>query len=528
MKHIRPSTILHNARVHSLAPDHSDASALAISGETILDIGTSDEILPLAAPDTQSLDLGGRAVIPGLVDAHIHLDLYAQSLIRIDCETPTLRACLDRLADRAGELPPGTWILGHGWNQNTWGRYGTVQELDAAVPQHPVFLTAKSLHAAWANTAALRAAHLQATSPDPPSGRLGRDSTGQLDGLLFEAATHIVQDCLPAPTPSELVERLAAAQGKLWEYGITAIHDFDGPRCLTALQTLREEGRLGLRVLKHLQLESLQPALDLGLRSGFGDDWLRIGNVKLFADGALGPRTAAMIEEYDADPGNRGELLLDVEAITEIGLKARAGGLGLAVHAIGDLANHHVIEAFLRIQQRGRAPRLPYRIEHLQLLHPEDFARLAGIACVASMQPIHAPSDSAMADRHWGARTAHAYAWRRLHALGLPLAFGSDAPVENPNPFWGLHAAVTRIPNSLNAAPWHPEQALDLQSALRAYTYGPAVAAGMAGRQGVLLPGSLADLVVLDEDPFLIPPDELRELQPVGVMVGGDWRHRRL
>lgn len=524
MQTLRPDVILTNARIHPLASASGSATGLAIAGEQILACGEGHALQPLATTGTDVIDLGGRAVLPGLIDAHIHLELYALSLERLDCETTTLEACLQRVAERAKAIPPGTWILGHGWNQNAWGRYGTLPELDAAAPHHPVYLTAKSLHAAWANSSALAIARLNAQSSDPPGGMLGRDQAGALNGLLFEAAVALVAAQLPRPTAESLATSLLSAQTQLWAYGITGVHDFDGARCLSALQLLRESGQLGLRVLKHLQLESLRPALDLGLRSGFGDDWLRIGNLKLFADGALGPRTAAMIEDYDLEPGNRGQLLLDAEAITETGALARAGGIALAIHAIGDLANHHALQAVTRLTHIGRAPALPDRIEHLQVLHPDDFQLAAQAGVIASMQPIHAPSDQAMAIRHWGSRTARAYAWRSFASAGVPLAFGSDAPVESPNPFWGLHAAITR--QRPGEVPWHPEQTLDLETAVQAYTSGPARAARMRGRQGTLMPGALADLIVLERDPFELAADRIRELLPVGVMVGGRWRVR--
>jgi len=524
MNALRPHLILYNGRIRTLDPSLGIVSAVAIADHGVLACGEDQHVQALAAAGTQSIDLGGRTVLPGLIDAHIHLELYAQSLERIDCETDTLTECLHRITLRAAGAPPGAWILGHGWNQNVWGQYGDLQELDAAAPRNPVFLTAKSLHAAWANSAALAMAKLDASFCDPPGGKLGRDPEGKLNGLLFESATRLVSDRVPSPSTDSLAASLANAQRQLWAFGITGVHDFDGARCLTALQLLRESGQLGLRVLKHLQLDSLRPALDLGLRSGFGDDWLRIGNLKLFADGALGPRTAAMIEDYDHDPGNRGQLLLDVEAITETGLLARAGGIGLTIHAIGDLANHHALQAVARLRNVGPPPALPYRLEHLQLLHPQDFELAAEAGVIASMQPVHAPSDSDMADRYWGRRTAHAYAWRAFAALGVPLAFGSDAPVESPNPFWGLHAAIFR--RRPNGTPWHPEHAVDAESALRAYTHGPALAAGMAKRQGKLSPGSLADLLILEADPLSMPPDRLREQLPVGVIVGGVWRLR--
>jgi predicted amidohydrolase YtcJ len=318
------------------------------------------------------------------------------------------------------------------------------------------------------------------------------------------------------------------AMSSLARMGLTGIHDFDRRRCFSALQILRQKGDLPLRVVKSIPLEDLPLATGLGLRTGFGDDYLRIGSVKAFADGALGPRTAAMIQPYKGEPSNRGMLLLDVEEMVEHGRQAVDGGLSLAVHAIGDRAIHEMLEAFSQIRAyekaRGLSP-LPHRIEHVQLIHPQDASRLAELNLVASMQPIHAPSDMPMADRFWGERAAYAYAWRVQLDHGAVLAFGSDAPVESPNPFWGLHAAVTRrrADGSPGKDGWYPAQRLTLEQALRGFTTGAALAAASQNRQGQLAPGFYADLLVLEQDPFQVDADELRMMRPSAVMVGGNW-----
>jgi predicted amidohydrolase YtcJ len=293
---------------------------------------------------------------------------------------------------------------------------------------------------------------------------------------------------------------------------------------------------LRLRVLKSIPLEDLSHAIALGLRSGFGDDWLRVGGVKAFMDGALGLHTAAMFEPYLDEPDNRGMLFMGADELFEHGCRAVEAGLSLAVHAIGDRANHETLNAFARLRDheselaaRGAfdsGVRLRHRIEHVQVLHPNDVSRLAALGVVASMQPIHAISDMLMADRYWGqARSELSYAWRAQLEHGANLAFGSDAPVESPNPFWGLRAAMTR--RRLDGTPgdggWHPEQRLNVEQALRAYTSGAAYAAGLEGRLGKLAPGYLADLLVLDEDPFSCAPDLVYEMRPLATMVGGEW-----
>jgi predicted amidohydrolase YtcJ len=310
--------------------------------------------------------------------------------------------------------------------------------------------------------------------------------------------------------------------------GLTGIHDFDRRDSFMALQHLRAQGRLKLRVSKNLPVDSLDHASEVGLRTGFGDDWLWIGSVKAFMDGALGPHTAAMFQPYLNEPENRGILNMDGEELFEHCRKAADVGLSMTVHAIGDLANHEVLNAYqhLRAYETEKGlPHLRHRVEHVQVLHPDDAPRFAELNVIASMQPIHAPSDMFVADRFWGERSALAYAWRTQLKYGAHLAFGSDAPVESPNPFFGLHAAVTRRrpDGSPSAEGWYPEQKLTLAEALSAYTFGAAYAANAEHRLGRLSKGYLADLIVLEQDIFRVDPDDLLTMNADATMINGDW-----
>jgi predicted amidohydrolase YtcJ len=300
-----------------------------------------------------------------------------------------------------------------------------------------------------------------------------------------------------------------------------------------ALQMLHTQGKLKLRVLKNIPVELLDQAFDLGLRSGFGDDMLHIGNVKVFMDGALGPHTAAMFQPYAGAENNRGILNMDGEELFEHGRRAAQVGLGMTVHAIGDRANHEVLNAYEQLRKYETANNLPHhrhRIEHVQLLHPNDITRLGKMNVIASMQPIHAISDMLMADEFWGERARLSYAWRTQLDNGAQLAFGSDAPVDSPNPFWGLHAAVTRrrADGSPSANGWYPEQKLSMAEAWEAYTVGPAYAAYMENRLGRLAPNHLADLIVLENDPFNCNADELLTMQSSATMVAGEWVYRNI
>jgi predicted amidohydrolase YtcJ len=501
---------------------------LLLLGERVLASGEPDDLAGAWTGVLRSIDLQGRAVLPGLCDAHLHLEKYARAVAQVDCETSTREECLRRVAARVKIARPGEWVLGHGWNQNDWGGHGKAVELDQVAPENPVYLTAKSLHAAWVNSRALQAAMIDTATPDPAGGAILRDDRGAPTGVLLEFAMSLVADRIPVASPEAVAQEIAVAQAALWRFGITAVHDFDGPSCLRALQILHARGSLGLHVLKSIPIEFLDQAAALGLRSGFGDDWLRLGHVKIFADGALGPRTAAMLQPYDGEPDNTGISLIDREGILEAGIRAAHSGLPLAIHAIGDRANHEVIEglAALRAFEHGNAlPPLRHRIEHLQLLHPDDIARPAELGLVVSMQPIHATSDMPMADRYWGERRRTAYAWRSQIERGALAAFGSDAPVESPNPFLGLHAAVTRRRRDGSPGPegWVPEERISLEAALLGFTEGPAEVAGMAGRLGRLEPGSFADLIVLEDDLYRLPPAELAAVAPRATMVAGRW-----
>lgn len=530
--------LLYNARIYTLDPQQPQASALAIDQGRILAVGDDDQMLAEFEGRGEKRNLEGHVVLPGLTDAHVHLRHYAFSLQKVNCETRSLSECLERVAQRAARTPPGQWVLGHGWNQNEWpdvpvdrgvDGFPSAALLDDIAPHHPVYLTAKSLHAAWANRAALRAAGIDANTPDPPGGAIQRGPHREPTGILLEDAMHLVSRCIPQPTEEQTVQAIQEAQSMLWRMGLTGIHDFDRRTCFAALQILHARGELGIRVIKSLPLEDLPHAIALGLRTGFGDDWLRIGLVKAFADGALGPHTAAMLQPYEDEPDNRGMLLLDAEEILEHGRKAVTNGLGMVIHAIGDRANHEVLDAYQGLREYEREHGLPHfrhRIEHVQILHPEDFPRLKNLDVIASMQPIHATSDMYAADRFWGTRAANAYAWRSLLELGTALAFGSDAPVESPNPFWGIHAAVTRQRADGNPGPdgWYPRQRLTRLQAIQGYTTGAAFAAGMEDRLGQLAPGFLADLIVLPTDPFTCPAEEIRDIKPLATMVGGVWR----
>jgi predicted amidohydrolase YtcJ len=503
-------TIIRNAIIYPSCEKNVSYSSLVISGNRIVAVGEASIPSFWEKYAHQVYDLGGQTILPGFTDAHIHLEKYAHSLDQVDCETDSLEECLERVRNAAENTPPGDWIRGHGWDQNKWGRFGTATELDAVAPENPVYLTAKSLHAAWAN---LRALHLSKVAGDTESKsdeRIGRNPDGTLSGILFEDAMQLVAERIPRPTLEQTRSAIAKAQSQLLRFGITSVHDFDGQRCFLTLQELKRNGNLHIRVLKNVQLEQFEAARKFGIQTGFGDDWLRIGHLKLFSDGALGPQTAAMLRPYESQPDNNGMLLLTEDEIVDIGFKASSTGIPLTIHAIGDLACRTVIKALNKLNKLTPTPSLPHRIEHLQVIHPADLENLIGSNITISMQPLHAPSDHVTAMRYWGDRSRWSYAWKSVQKTESLLIFGSDAPVETPDPFQGLYAALTRK--------------LDLETSLKAYTVNPPIAVGYGDRLGRLEPGYKADLILLDRNPFEIEVANILESHVLGAMTGGVWR----
>jgi predicted amidohydrolase YtcJ len=539
MNTITSLLILYNGRIYTQDPQQPHATAVAIRDNRIVAVGSDDEVKALPGPVAERVDLNGRGVTPGLVDAHVHFQHYALFRRRLDLDgVATLDEALQRIAGYAENSAPDQWLLGRGWNQAGWpgGAFPTAADLDRVVPQAPVYLNHKSGHAAWANSRALRIARIDERTADPPGGQIQRDESGRPTGILFEEAADLVRRHVPRPTEAELVAAMRAAQEHCWSVGLTGIHDFDGRACFQALQRLHQNGELGLRVVKNIPAYRFEHAIGLGLRTGFGDDWLRIGGVKIFADGALGPRTAAMLDPYEAEPDNRGISVTDKEEMMAIASQAGQNGLNVTVHAIGDRANHDVLDVYevLRREERERSfsQDLPlrHRIEHVQLLHPDDLDRLARLDIIASMQPIHATSDMEMADRHWGERARYSYAWRSLRDTGALLVFGSDAPVEPIEPLLGIYAAVSR--RRADGAPgpdgWYPEQRLTLAETIHAFTTAAAVTAGQETRLGSISPGKLADLTIFDQDLFSLPADELPAVTIAGTMVDGRFCFRAL
>lgn len=518
--------LIYNA--HLCTPDLLDPriTALAIEGGCIVASGTDAEILGSFPAGSEKLNLGGKTILPGLIDSHLHLHTYGQYLDQIDCETKTLEECLNRLAERANRTPTGEWIQGHGWNKNTWTNgFGCAADLDSITIRHPVYLTDKALHTGWANSLALQIAGISNQTPDPKGGTIQRDPSGNPTGILFENAVRLVESVIPPPTDTQRRKTILAAQQALLQYGITSVCDFDKMDGFPALHELDQEKELHLRVCKGIPLQYLEDAINLHIKNGEGSDHLWFGPVKCFADGALGPQTAAMFEPYEGSESNYGTLLLTPEGVFEIGRRAVPHGFPLAIHAIGDNAVHQVVEGYEKLrefEQQNNLPHLDHRIEHVQLLRPEDMRKLAQMKIIASMQPIHATSDMDVADKYWGQRSRYAYLFKSIIQSGIKVIFGSDAPVESPNPFPGIHAAVTRC-KANSSKSWHPEECISLAQAVAAFTSTPGEIINRNEKIGRLNSGCKADLIVMEEDPCSLSASHLYTIKPASVMIDGQW-----
>ena len=519
--------VLVNGRIRTFDPTRPTASALAIEGGRIQYVGDDASARTLLADGGDLVDLQGRCVLPGLADAHMHLRWFGQLLVTVDVETDTLDEALDRVAEFAARTPKGEWVQGRGWNHNVWGgAFPTAAALDAAAPDHPVYLGAKSGHAAWVNSAALRLAGIDSRTADPPGGEIVRDAQGNPTGTLLEEALELVRKEIPDPDLDQVVAQTRAALTEAARLGLTCLHDMDDSLSLRACQVLAERGELSLRIVKSIPLEQLDAALELGLRSGLGSDRLRIGSCKIFADGALGPKTAWMLQGFEGSPENAGIATTPISEIREAVMRANAGGLSCAIHAIGDRACREVLDSYEDANARYSGMR--NRVEHLQILSPQDWERPARLGVIASMQPIHATSDMFISDSHLGERAAHAYVFRSLLDSGAVLAFGSDCPVETIDPLIGIHAAVTR--RRLDGTPgpdgWHAEQRLSVEEAIRGFTHGAAFAARMESRLGTLTPGKWADMTVLAQDPLSIDPMEIPQAGVQATLVAGEFVFR--
>ncbi|HYY03433.1 MAG TPA: amidohydrolase [Gaiellaceae bacterium] len=506
--------ILENGVIRTLAPAMPVARALAIAGERIAG-GVGVHETALASPEV--VDLRGRCVLPGFNDSHVHFPTWslAQRQVRLE-GARTLDEALQRIAAAVRDVAPGQWLRGHGWRSGDWtpATEPTKEALDRVTGDTPAALMARDYHSLWLNSPALAHANGEL---EVAGGVVVRDEHGRPTGVLREECAWHFRDTYVRPTEDEMLAasregiRLASARG------VTAIHDKDGwLGALGVFQHLQAEGALTLRVWESHPKNELDALLALPFAGPFGNDVLRLGYVKAFMDGTLGSQTARMLDGSGVEITSREEL-------EDVIVRAASRRFPVAVHAIGDRANRDALDAFEATRDTWNGRGLRPRIEHAQLLAADDVSRFARLGVAASVQFSHAPSDRDLADRFWAGKTDGAYAYGSLLDTGAVLANGSDAPIEELDPWAGVCAGVLRTID--DRPPWHPEQRLTLEQALHATCVTPAWLAGDERRRGMLLPGFDADLVVLDRDPFGVEPEELPSIRVVATMLAGRWVH---
>jgi predicted amidohydrolase YtcJ len=506
--------ILENGIVRTMDPSVPTAAALAIAGEWIVGgVGTHEAAL--ASPER--IDLGGRCVVPGFSDSHVHFPTWAVSQHEVRLEdTRSMDEALARVRDAMSSVRPGTWLRGRGWRSGDWSPAvePTRQALDEVVGDTPVALMARDSHSVWLSSVALARANGDIYVR---GGVVEVDEDGEPTGVLREESCWHFRDRYVEISEDEYVTAMRAGLKLANSRGVVSIHDKDGwLGALTFFQRLEREGSLSVRVWQSLPAERVDALADLGIRSPLGSPMLRLGYLKAFMDGTLGSRTARLLDGSGVEITSREEL-------AEIVRQGARAGFPVAVHAIGDQANRDALDAFEQTREEWAPLGLRHRIEHAQLLAPEDVSRFGELGIAASVQFSHAPSDRDLAERFWDGFHERAYAYRSLWDAGALVTNGSDAPIEELDPWAGICAGVLRTLDDRLA--WHPEQAVTVQDALVATTVNPAWLCGDERRRGKLLPGYLADLVVLDRDPLAIPPDELPEVQVVATMLGGRWVH---
>ena len=524
--------LVHNVKGYGFAPDRS----LVSFSELVFDDASGKVLargqdLAKTYPDASRIDGKGKSLLPGLIDGHGHVLGLGQNLSQVELRDSSSEAqAVAKVAAFAKTHPEAQWILGRGWNQVLWPsqQFPGRQLLDEAIKDKPVWLSRVDGHAGWANSKALQLAGISKDSIDPPGGQILRDAQGNPTGVLIDNAMLLLEKQIPASNEAERQAALGAAFDHLLSLGITSTHDAGVDAAnLASYQQLQSDKKLPLRI--YAMLSATDPALKNWLAAGPIDDpldYLDVRSVKIYGDGALGSRGAALIEPYSDKAGEKGLLVTQPDALTAVMKLTMDAGFQANVHAIGDYANRLVLDRFELLQNAEQRKAGRHRIEHAQIVAPKDLPRFARLQVLPSMQPTHATSDKNMAgDRLGVARLRGAYAWRSLVDDGNRIVGGSDYPVELANPFHGLHAAVTRQ-DQQNQPPggWLPEQKLTLTEALRSFTTDAAFGAFQEQSMGSLAPGMWADFILVDRDLFKVPPEQIWQTRVLATYVGGELK----
>ncbi|HZP17701.1 MAG TPA: amidohydrolase [Terriglobales bacterium] len=517
------------------------AHAMAVRADRIQAIGDEEDVLKLKGPETRVLDLHGRFVMPGFNDAHMHLSEAGFKKLSVDLTgARSIEEFRERIRKRVETAEPAEWIVGSGWDETLWPvkELPTRWDIDEVTNEHPVYMERIDGHVAVANTLALKLARITVATKDPEGGEIGRDLSGQPNGILRETAQQIVSTMIPTPTPDKRRQAIEAALAEIAQSGVTSVQDFSHDdnennywENFQTFEQLEREGKLTVRIAEWLPFnEPLEVLKQRRAAHPQSDPWLHTGMLKAYMDGSLGSHTAALLQPYADDLKNSGLPRYEQAKLNEMSKERLDAGFQLGFHAIGDKAVQMALDAFAAAQAAGRATGVKaqdgsdnyrLRVEHAQVTNPLLVARFRELKVIASMQPSHL-----LTDMHWAAarlgasRAAHSYAWAEFLRRGVTLAFGTDYPVEPVSPFRGLYAAVTRKSED-GKMEYYPEQKLSMEQAIAAYTTGAAYAEFAEKEKGMLSPGMLADFVVLDRDLTAIPPSQLLGTRVLLTVVGG-------
>ena len=527
----QPATlILTDAVIHTVDPNRPQAEAVAVRGDRIVFVGSERGAMLYRGPRTQVIDLDGRTVLPGFIDAHAHLASLGNQQLVVDLvRTRSLDEIIDRVRGRAAQAPDGAWIQGRGWDQNDWAdtRFPDNETLSQAVPDHPVALGRVDGHATFVNDRALEIAGITRDTPDPEGGRIVRDSNGEATGVLVDNAQSLVGQHIPELNRDERIQAIQLAIQECLRWGVTSIHDAGvGPETIDLYKELAGNGRFKLRnyVMISGDEETLERFFENGPQVGVYDDHLTVRSIKMVSDGALGSRGAALLEPYSDEPDNMGLVTTEPERIRRVAVEALKNGWQLNVHAIGDRGNRLVLDAFESALKEVPVADHRFRIEHAQVLHWQDIPRFAELDVLPSMQQTHQMSDMYWAiDRIGWTRARGAYAWRSLLNTGVVIPSGTDFPVELVNPFRTFLAAIARIdeegwPNG----GWFPEERMTRDEALKSMTIWAAYGAFEEDVKGSITAGKLADFVVLSQDIMSIAPERIMDTRVEMTILGGE------
>jgi len=521
--------VVHNATVYTVDANEPKAEAFAVRGDRFVMVGAEATVLN-AYPDAERIDAGGRTIVPGLIDAHVHLMGLGRSLLQANLiGAPSKDAVMDTLKAFAADLPEGAWLQGRGWDQNDWPSAGfpTRQDLDAAFPDRPIYLERVDGHAGWVNTAAIEQTVGMETlqgMDDPEGGSIRRDDDGVPTGILIDAAAGLVTNEIPEYSNERLDDALRRALDRTAQHGLTSVHDAGVSRAdVERYQRFIAEDRFPVRM--YAMIGGRGDTFDYFCREGTiaTGDRLRVQSVKLYVDGALGSRGAALLDDYSDDAGNRGLLMKQPDVLRQDVMDAVRCGFQVNIHAIGDRGNRVTLDAYEAAFDSLGTGIGRHRVEHAQILHLDDLPRFADMDVIASMQPTHATSDMPWAgDRLGDDRLEGAYAWRSLEQSGAHLAFGSDFPVEDVDPIEGFHAAVTRQDaDNLPEGGWLPQETVSRETALHAFTLGAAYAAFQEQEIGSFEAGKKADFVILSQDIMQVPDEDLLDTQVIATYIDG-------